>query len=182
VRLFGEALTTLGRPPTDQRVFDLGAGNGAGGEQLRSLGVGRVVGLDLEPVAREAALRDRPGDYDHYLVGDLGTLPREEVSVLRDERFTAVLALAAIGVGHIPWPVLDRALSLLRPGGLFGFAVTPALLPGSDDADGVRSGYPDYFATLFDDRADELARHAYVHRHQTDGTPHGAVALVGRLR
>jgi len=181
VRLYGETLSSLGRPAGDERVFDLGAGNGAGGQELRALGVGGVVGLDLEPAARAAAQRDRPGVYDDFLVGDLGGFLAEELAALRARAFTTVLALAAIGVGHIPPAVLDRALGLLEPGGLFGFAVTPALLPGSEDAAGLASGYPAFFAELFGDRAEELARHAYVHRLQTDGTPHHAVALVGRL-
>ena len=182
VRLYGEVLATLDHDPGQERVFDLGAGNGAGGEQLRALGVGGVVGLDLEPAARTAALRDRPGDYDDYLIGDLGAWPQADLERLRARGFTAVLALAAIGVGHIPPAVLDRALGLVGPGGLFGFAVTPALLPGNADPAGIDTGYPAYFAELFASRADELARHTYVHRRQTDGTPHDAVALVGRLR
>ena len=182
VRLYAETLSALGRPAAAERVFDLGAGNGAGGQELRGLGIGGVVGLDLEPAARAAALRDRPGAYDDFLVGDLGGFSAEELVALRAHGFTAVLALAAIGVGHIPPAVLDRALGLLEPGGLFGFAVTPALLPGSEDEAGAASGYPAFFAELFGDRAEELARHAYVHRLQTDGTPHHAVALVGRLR
>jgi len=183
VRLYGETLSSLGRPAAAERVFDLGAGNGAGGQELRALGVGGgVVGLDLEPAACAAAQRDRHGAYDDFLVGDLGAFSPEDLAALRAHGFTAVLALAAIGVGHIPPAVLDRALGLLEPGGLFGFAVTPALLPGSENEAGLASGYPAFFAELFGDRAEELARHAYVHRLQTDGTPHHAVALVGRLR
>lgn len=182
VRMFGEALAQLGRDPSGEHVFDLGAGSGAGGEQLRALGVGAVVGLDLEPTAQVAAARDRPGVYDDFLVGDLGAFSEAEFGALRALGFTAMLALAAIGVGHIPPPVLDRALGLLGPGGLFGFAVTPALLPGSEDPAGVKTGFPAYFDELFSGRAQELARHGFVHRRQTDGTPHDAVALIGRLR
>lgn len=182
VRMFGEAAAQLGREPAAERVFDLGAGSGAGGEELRALGVGTVVGLDLEPMAREAADRDREGVYDDYVVGDLGAFSDPEFTQLRGRGFTAVLALAAIGVGHIPPPVLDRALGLLDPGGLFGFAVTSALLPESEDPAGAETGFPAYFTELFSSRADELARHGYVHRRQTDGTPHHAVALVGQLR
>ena len=39
VRLFGEALRGLDIDPAEQRVLDLGAGNGVGGEALRALGV-----------------------------------------------------------------------------------------------------------------------------------------------
>lgn len=33
--LYADALATLGRPAAGERVLDLGAGNGIGGEQLR---------------------------------------------------------------------------------------------------------------------------------------------------
>jgi SAM-dependent methyltransferase len=182
VGLYGEALTGEGLGPGEQRVLDLGAGNGIGGEELRALGVAHVVGLDLEPAARDAAGRDRPGVYDDFLVGDLGAWSADELADLERRRFTALLAVAAVGAGHVPPATLRRALDLLEPGGLFGFAVTPALLPGSDDAAGRATGYPDFLTGLLADEADELGRRTYVHRRQTDGTPHDAVALVGRLR
>ena len=182
VALYGRSLAAAGRDPAAERVLDLGAGSGAGGEELRRLGVPYVVGLDLEPVARDAAERDRPGAYDDYLVGDLGALPGEDLDRLREHRLTSLVALAAIGVGHVPPASLEFGLALLQPGGLFAFAVTPALLPGSTDDVGVATGYPSWLAELFAERADELGRHTYMHRRQTDGTPHDAVAVVGRLR
>ena len=182
VALFGRGLAAAGRDPAAERVLDLGAGSGAGGEELRRLGVPYVVGLDLEPVAREAAGRDRPGAYDDYLVGDLGALPGEALDRLREHRLTSLVALAAIGVGHVPPPTLEIGLGLLAPGGLFAFAIASALLPDSEDEAGVATGYPDWLAELFSGRADELGRHTYMHRIQTDGTPHDAVAVVGRLR
>ena len=51
------------------RAFDLGAGNGVVGEELRARGVTVVAGADGVPEARDAAHRDRPGLYAHYLVG-----------------------------------------------------------------------------------------------------------------
>jgi len=179
---YGDALRGLGRAPAGERVLDLGAGNGLGGEELRRLGVPSVIGVDLEPEARTAAYRDRPDAYDEYLVGDLATMSDAEVAGLAALQPTAVLALSALGAGHAPPIVLDRALSLLPPGGLFAFAVTPPLLPGTDDPAGQESGYPGYLVELFAHRADVLARHQYVHRRCTDGSDHLAVAFVGRMR
>ena len=71
VRLYEATARGMGIPLADQRVIDLGAGNGLGGEELRAAGVGALIGIDLEPMAREAALRDRPDVYDDYLVVDL---------------------------------------------------------------------------------------------------------------
>jgi predicted TPR repeat methyltransferase len=182
VGLYARALQPLRRPPAAERVLDLGAGNGIGGEELRRIGVGRVTGLDLEPQAREAALRDRPGVYDDYLVGDLSAPAQDGLAGLAALEPTAVLALSALGPGHAPPAVLDRALRLLPGGGLFGFAVTPTLLAGSDDPAGLASGYPEFLRELFAHRADELARDAYVHRRRTDGSDDLGVAFVGRLR
>jgi len=179
VDLYAVALRQLRRPPAGERTLDLGAGNGLGGEELRRIGVGHIVGVDLEPQAREAACRDRPEVYDDYLVGDLAVLPDAKLAALEP---TAVLALSALGPGHAPPAVLDRALGLLPAGGLFGFAVTPTLLPGSNDPAGLATGYPEYLLELFTYRADELARAAYVHRRRTDGCDDRAVAFVGRMR
>jgi len=56
-----------GAEPGDLAVFDLGAGNGVMGEELRARGVETLVGSDSIPAARDAALRDRPGVYAEYL-------------------------------------------------------------------------------------------------------------------
>ena len=106
VRLYGEVLAAYGLDPGVQRVLDFGAGNGLGGEALRALGVGEVLGVDLEPMARTAAQRDRPGVYDDYLVGDLGSWSTQERGALARREPTAVLALSAVGIGHVPPGVL----------------------------------------------------------------------------
>lgn len=176
VRLFGAALERLGLDSAGQRVLDMGAGNGIGGQALRDLGIGSVVAVDLEPEARAAAARDRPGVYEDYVIADLSTGAED----LAGRGLTAVVALSAIGPGHVPSAALRHALGRLGPGGLFAFAVMPALLPGSDDEVGLATGYPGYLATLLEG-SEELVREAYVHRRQADGSPHEAVALVGRL-
>ena len=53
------------------RVLDIAAGNGVSGEALAAAGLRPVLGTDIVPSAREAALRDRPGLYDQYLILDL---------------------------------------------------------------------------------------------------------------
>lgn len=167
--------------PAEECVLDFGAGNGIGGAELRDAGVGHVVALDIEPAARDAALRDRPTAYDDYLVGDLGAEPGLAED-LGGRGLTAVLALSAVGVGHVPPPTLGRALDLLDSGGLYAFAVTRELMPGSADRGGIETGYPDFLADLLVSRSEELRRISYVHRRQSDGADHHAVALVGRMR
>jgi SAM-dependent methyltransferase len=180
VEIYLEAVAAEGLDPAAQRVLDLGAGNGVAGAALRCAGVGHVVGLDLEPAARDAARRDRPGVYDDYLVGDLAAWSPEQLAALRERRLTAMVAVAALGVGHVPPAVLQRAIELVEPGGLFAFAVLAPLLPGSEDEAGRASGYPAFLDALFRDGAEQLARREYVHRHTADGAPQDAVAFAGR--
>lgn len=171
VRLYADALRDLGRPGAEERVFDLGAGNGIGGEVLRrEVGPATVVGLDLEPTAREAVERDRPETYDHYLIADLDASPGT-LETLSAYNFSALVAVSAIGEGHIPLELLAKTIHrLLQPGALFAFAVFDELLPE----------FHDEFFALVD--AERLGEHAYDHRRQADGTSHSAVALVARLR
>ncbi len=172
--IFGRTLRQLERDPADQYVLDLGAGNGVGGAALRALGVGTVIAVDNEPAAAVAAARDRPGVYEDYVVADLAG-PHEG---LRAHRFTAIVALSAIGIGHVPPDALGRALGLLDPGGVYAFAVTPTLLPGSRDEAGRASGYPAFLEELLANST-ELARRTYVHRKLGDGSDEEAVAFVG---
>jgi len=171
VGLYADALRDLDRSGDQERVFDLGAGNGIGGEVLRrEVGPASVIGLDLEPAAREAAERDRPDAYDEYLIADLAASPGT-LEDLRAHDFTAMVAVSAIGEGHIPLELLASTVHrLLRPGGLFAFAVFDELLPEFHDEFFVRVD------------AERLAEHAYDHRRQADGTSHSAVAVVARLR
>lgn len=171
VGLYGDALDALGRDGSGERVFDFGAGTGIGGDVLRRrLEVGYLVGLDLEPTAAEAAARDFPGVYDEFLIADLSASP-EAMEELGAQDFSAVLAISAIGEGHIPLELLAATIErLLGPGGLFAFAVASELVPAFFD---------EFFARV---DAERLGRRDYVHRRQTDGSPHEATAVVAQLR
>lgn len=170
VGLYADTLAQLDRDPAHERVLDLGAGSGLGGALLRDdVGVAAVVGLDLEPAARIAAEREHPGVYEDFLVADLSASPTS-LDALAEKGFTALVAVSAIGVGHIPLELLaDTIRRVLPAGGLFAFAVATEL--------------PGFLDELFDlVEADRLASREYVHRRQTDGTPHEAVAVAAQLR
>ena len=182
VGALADALREAGVDPAPLRVLDFGAGNGAGGERLRAVGVGEVVGLDLEPAARTAAERDRPGVYSGYVVADLGALSEDELAELRGPGFDALVAVASLGFGHVPADVLERAVGLVRPGGWLALAMNEQLLPGTAGEEGQATGYPALLASLLDGtRATEVLRRPYVHRVHTDGSPHPAQAVVCRL-
>lgn len=166
--LYAKTLATLGRPASGERVLDLGAGNGIGGEELRrGVGVAEVVAIDLEPAAEEAAGRDRPGIYAHYATADLDTHPEvlDELGVL-----SAVVACSAIGAGHVGLDLLTTIVTrTLRPGGLLAFAVADELVPAFLEELAPRVG------------GEELDAVDYVHRRQTDGSPHHARAVCWRV-
>lgn len=108
------------------RMLELGAGSGAFGHELRNtLKVGHLVGLDIEPLAREAALRDRKGLYNDYYVADLTALGDAKQSLL-DEKYDCVGMASATGWGnHIPVEGFEQGFQLLQPGGWFIFHVKP---------------------------------------------------------
>ncbi|MEZ5267778.1 MAG: class I SAM-dependent methyltransferase [Microthrixaceae bacterium] len=83
------AVEQAGEQPTTLRVLDLGAGNGIMGEELRRLGVARVIGADIIAEARDAYLRDRPGLYDDFLVCDFADVDEDTHRELRRGRSTA---------------------------------------------------------------------------------------------
>src|SRR5436305_7001352 len=58
---------------SSRTVLDVGAGTGLVGELLLRGGVKRMVGVDALPAARTACMRDRPGVYASYLIGDLAS-------------------------------------------------------------------------------------------------------------
>jgi hypothetical protein len=69
-----------------------------------------VVGADGIPEARDAAHRDRPDLYAHYLVGE--RLESAEVArLVADERLNALVAAGAVGEGHVPVDALDELWS-----------------------------------------------------------------------
>ena len=108
-------------PVQSLSVLELGAGNGIVAEELRAqLGssVGSLVGADLYPEARDAALRDRPGAFDLYLVGDF-LAQDSEYGILKCKKFDVLVVCAALGPGwgDLPVEVVSEALTLLKDEG-----------------------------------------------------------------
>ncbi len=122
-RGFALALGRLELDPADLTVLDLGAGTGLVGELLGGLGVGSVVGLDALAVARKACLRDRPGIYRDYLVGDLANPTLQLRARLRDQRLTGLVSAGALGGTHVPATALIEAVKLLPAGAPVVFTI-----------------------------------------------------------
>ncbi|EID56197.1 class I SAM-dependent DNA methyltransferase [Saccharomonospora xinjiangensis] len=174
-KLLKEQLQRENVSPSSLRVLDLGAGNGLVGAQLRTVGAGHLVGVDIIPEARQAALRDRPEVYDDYLVVDMTRLAEQDQATLASRRFNALSCVAALGYGDIPPEAFRTAFNFVADGGWIAFTIKDRFLSEADT-----SG----FARLIE-RATEsglLTVHQserYRHRLDVRGEPLHYVALVG---
>ena len=166
--------TEAGEDPSTLRVFDLGAGNGIVAEELHDRGVQTIVGLDNAEEARTAAERDRPGLYAEYLVGDLADHPRVP-AVVDDHDLNCLVAVGALGMGHITAASFDAAWRRFPTGAWLGVTVPEQLVdPGASD-------FGDYLeAETTAGRLEVLERERYRHRLLMDGSEVVYVAIVGR--
>ncbi|MGH3451076.1 MAG: class I SAM-dependent DNA methyltransferase [Haloechinothrix sp.] len=160
------------------RVLDLGAGNGLVGEQLRALGVGRLVGVDILPEARAAALRDRPTVYDHYDVADLTDLAPETLRSLVRSRFNTLCCVAALGYADIPPQAFRAAFNLVSDGGWIAFTIKDQFLSAEDT-----SGFAKLIQTCREQNVLEVrCSERYRHRFNVCGEPLYYMAIVGTKR
>lgn len=164
-----------GTQPGSLAVFDLAAGNGVVGEELRARGVGTLIASDKIDAAREAAQRDRPGLYAEYLVGDTDDLPQVG-ELIREHGVNALVAAGALGLGHISADSFHRLWTAFAAGAWFAVCLHVDLAePGGSD-------FGDYLAG-FEDRGDGgeiLVRERFCHRLTMSGEPIPYVAIVAR--
>lgn len=171
------ALHALGREPAGTRVIDVAAGNGVSGEALRAAGMDVVLGTDIVPQAREAALRDRPGVYDEYLTLDLTGLSAEQAAHLRSLRAGALTCVAPVGTGAgtVPPQAIAAVCRLLAGEALVATLHDP------------RHGEPDpiserFFAERVGAEATLLDHERYLHRFLVTGAPYELEASVWKLQ
>lgn len=159
------ALAQLQLREADVRLLDLGAGTGLVGALARAAGVGSVVGIDALGAAREACLRDRPGVYDAYLVGELARPARELRTALLALSPNALVSAGAFGGTHAPATALVNAVDLLPAGAPVVFTIDVRwMLP---DAPG---GFARSLAELTGSgRLRLLERSRFDHRRSTSG-------------
>ena len=154
------ATDSLGWERSQVRVLDIGAGNGISGEALAALGMRPVIATDLEPAAREAALRDRPDVYDAYLITDLVDLSSTQERTIAELAPNALTCVAPVGVGpqHIPPAALITAMRRLAPDAVIAYMRDATAQP-----DLVTE--QTWLGELGVTRAQELTRRRYRHRY-----------------
>lgn len=161
---------------SELRVLDLGAGNGMAGEELKKLGVSRLVGVDIIPEARAAADRDRAGTYDAYYVMDFSNLSYDERDELKSWSLDCLISVAALGFGDIPAQAFLQAFNMLSKEGWVAFNVKETFLDRSDD-----SGFSQLIRELiFSEYLDVYQLQRYRHRYSIEGEPLYYFALGGK--
>jgi hypothetical protein len=169
-------LEASGRPSSELRVLDLGAGNGIMGEALKSQGVARLVGVDIIPEARDAAYRDRPGLYDEYYVVDFTELEPAVADEIRDWSVDCLTSVAALGFGDIPPLAFFRALQFVQVGGWVAFNIKETFLDKADI-----TGFSRFIRELlFSEYLDLYHLEKYRHRLSMDGRPLFYFAMVAQ--
>ena len=171
--LLARAVDGLGWSREAARVVDIAAGNGVSGEELVAAGLHPVLGSDLVPAARTAALRDRPDVYDDYLTLDLLGLTDAERGAIRGLGANVLCCVAPVGDHAVPAPALAATAALLEPDALVAYLHDVDLV----DADPVTAEV--WGAGV---RAEELERRRYVHRRTVRGAPYHMEAVVWRVR
>ena len=173
-RLLADVLRERGQQPEDLRVLDLGAGNGMVGDELHAFGVKTVVGVDIIPQARSAAMRDRAGIYKDYLVTDMTDLPQDTARHLVSQKLDCLTTVATLGFGDIPQKAFTTALSLISTPGWLAFNIKEDFLYERDD-----SGFARLIRELSRTGVIRIeAYRRYRHRLAIDGRPLYYIAMV----
>ena len=163
---------------SELRVLDLGAGNGLMGQALKKYGVSRIVGVDIEQMAKEAVDRDRPGIYDDYYIEDFTKLNKEKINEFKDWSFDCLTTVAALGFGDIPIKAFQQAVNLISENGWIAFNIKETFLHPSD-----QSGFSKYVRALILSENWEIHNiERYKHRVSMEGVPLFYFAIIARKR
>lgn len=170
------ALQQSGEQATTLRVLDLGAGNGIMGEELRRIGVARLIGVDIIPEAADACLRDRPSLYDEYYVADLTDLDPDTTEALGMWELDCLSTVAALGFGDIPPEAFITAFNLIRPQGWVAFNIKQTFLDHRETTDFSKM----IRELVFTDYLEIHHLERYRHRLSIDGDPLFYYAIAGK--
>lgn len=170
------AVERSGGEPTTLRVLDLGAGNGIMGEELRRLGVSRLVGVDIIQEAHDAYLRDRPGLYDDYLVRNLASLDESTEEELGSWSLDCLTTVAALGFGDIPPEAFVNAFNLIQAGGWVAFNIKDTFLDQAETTEFSRT----VRELVFTDYLEIHHLERYRHRLSINGEPINYYAIAGQ--
>ena len=176
VDMLKEEMEKEGEDIKDLNVFDFGAGNGIVAEVLRKQGVEQIVGADLIPEAKSAALRDRPEVYEEYHTMDCCDITPENKALLNSKGFNAIVTVAALGYGDVPPRAFANSFNAVEDGGWCAFNIRDKFIEDEN------SDFKPVIDELFEKYIDLKNKHKYVHRYSIEGTPLHYYAVVGRKK
>lgn len=175
-RLLAQEVRRAGVDLASLRLFDVGAGNGISGAELAATGVRTLIGIDIIEEAADAAVRDRPGLYDEYIVADLTALPGDVLERLECRCLNALACVGALGFGDLPPEAFAVAYDLVETGGWLAITVKEDFLEGASD-----SGFATLIRSLLDSGLiEQCVSTRYVHRLSVEGKPLYYVAMIAR--
>jgi len=152
---------------SEMKILDFGAGNGMMGEELKKIGLARLVGVDILEDAKLAAERDRPGTYDEYFVKDFTQLTDDDKEEIKSWNLNALTTVAALGFGDIPPLAFIEALNLIDNEGWVAFNIKETFLYNTDT-----SGFSKLIRGLiFSEYLNINHLERYRHRLSMDGSP-----------
>ena len=176
--LLAECLEDAHVDPDGLRVLDVGAGNGIVGEELKEIGVGPIVGVDIIEEAAEAAERDRPDVYEDYKVLDFTDLSEDDHRDLSERSFNCLVTVAALGFGDVPPDAFTAAYNLVEDGGYVAFNIKEDFIAHADE-----TGFSGLIRRALKDAALEVkSQRRYRHRMSIAGEPLYYVAVVAEKR
>ena len=174
--ILNDVLADKGVDPRELRVLDLGAGNGMSGEALHSIGVRKIIAVDILEEAKEANWRDRPWVYYDYFTSDFTNIKDEDRVQIEKFSPNALITIAALGFGDIPTKAFETAFNFVEEGGWLAFNLHEQYV-GFQHTEG--------FAGLINRMIEkkyiriEIYKR-YLHRYTTSGEPIFYIAIVGQ--
>jgi SAM-dependent methyltransferase len=174
--LLDRQLRAAGRRAADLRTIDLGAGNGWMGEELASLGIGEVVGVDATAAAAAAAERDHPDVYKSYLVLDMRRLSEAQRDELMNFDFNCMVCVDALAADEPAPNAFTEGFNLLAPDGWVAFHLSAETAEGGRD-----SRFARLIHRMIQSGAMNVAtQQRYRHRFSSHGQPIFHVGVVAR--
>jgi hypothetical protein len=154
------------------RALDLAAGNGVSADPLLAGGAGLLVGMDLIPEARDAALRDRPDSYAEFVAGDVGE-PGLVAGLVESYELNALACSG--GISHIPVEAFAEGWSAFPAG---SWLVATAAEDMGDPDGGPYGGW--VAGEVAEARLADVHTERFVHRLAMSGEPIEYTALRAR--
>ncbi|MFI5317537.1 MAG: methyltransferase domain-containing protein [Myxococcota bacterium] len=162
--------------PADLRVVDLFAGNGWMGEELSTLGIEEIVGVDSTSAAAAAVDRDHPDVYRDYLVLDMRRLSEGQRDELMAYDFNCLSCVDPLAADEPAPNAFTEAFNLLAPDGWAAFHLNAETAEGGRDSRFARLVH----RMIQSGAMNVVTQQRYRHRFATYGAPLFHVAVIAR--